>query len=486
MRKLAYFLLTFLLCAHTSAETRGFRIITDAGNDIGGYKGSYALVIGVSEYTNGWPVLESINTEVSEVQYALEQNGFDDVRVVMNPDSEALQAAFETFIDDYGFDADNRLLFFFAGHGYTRKNGEKGYLVPADAPNPNVDLSGFLRKALTMTEIISLSKIIEAKHALFLFDSCFSGTVFKTRALPSTPPIIEAYTSKPVRQFITAGSAGQEVPAKSVFTPSFIRALRGDGDLNNDGFISGSELGLHLSQEVPKYRTGQTPQFGKILDPSLNEGDFVFSVRGAVSVPSKTTTNANFSGDEYEQMLATYQVIKESNDIDELTGFLNAFPLSPFKNTIEKRRSELENQAQQSTNDSNSDGYGSHKTPLSEDDAYEHAINLILRTKDYPKASIAFKAFLNTYPHSPYASNAHYWLGQLLFNERAFDGATAEFELVLLDSSSKKRADALIKLGVISEKQGKPNKADGYYRQVQNEYPDSRQSKLAQQRQKNL
>ena len=100
------------------------------------------------------------------------------------------------------------------------------------------DKKGFLRKALNMSQIIAWSRQMEAKHALFLFDSCFSGAIFKTKALPKTPPHINAHTSSPVRQYITAGSAGEEVPASSVFTPSFVRALEGEADLNGDGLVT--------------------------------------------------------------------------------------------------------------------------------------------------------------------------------------------------------------------------------------------------------
>ncbi len=51
--------------------------------------------------------------------------------------------------------------------------------------------------------------------------------MFKAKSLPAVPPHIAVATAKPVRQFISAGGAGQTVPAKSVFTPHFARGLRG-------------------------------------------------------------------------------------------------------------------------------------------------------------------------------------------------------------------------------------------------------------------
>jgi hypothetical protein len=96
--------------------------------------------------------------------------------------------------------------------------------------------------------------------------------------LTQYPPHISDIVAKPVRQFITAGSAGEEVPAKSVFTPSFIRALRGEGDIDRDGYVTGTELGMYLHKQVLNYDTGQSPQYGKIKDPDYDEGDFVFKL----------------------------------------------------------------------------------------------------------------------------------------------------------------------------------------------------------------
>lgn len=276
-----------LAIPEANTATRGIGMVpikTKDGQQIGLYKGSYALVIGVSDYTAGWPDLESIPGELDLLSKALESKGFNVTRV-NNPNSRQLERAFSDFIDTYGYEPDNRLLFFYSGHGYTRNNGRKGYLVPSDAPDPREDDRGFARKSLTMGQILSWAKDIESKHALFLFDSCFSGTIFKTKALPKIPPNIRKMTVKPVRQFITAGSAGEEVPANSVFTPAFIEAITmGEGDLNGDGYVSGMELGFHLQNMLPQY-TGQTPQFGKILDFELSRGDFIFQVESKKNKP---------------------------------------------------------------------------------------------------------------------------------------------------------------------------------------------------------
>ena len=136
---------------------------------------------------------------------------------------------------------------------------------------------------------IPSGRSMDAKHALFLFDSCFSGAIFKQRDLPAVPPSVMQMTAQPVRQFITAGTAGQSVPAVSTFTPAFVDAVsHGLADLNNDGYISGTELGLYLSEKVPRH-AAQTPQYGKISDYNLSRGDFIFVAGGSSVVLSPAT-----------------------------------------------------------------------------------------------------------------------------------------------------------------------------------------------------
>ena len=156
---------------------------------------------------------------------------------------------------------------------------EKRYLVPVDAPDPTSrrNEQNFLRVALPMQQIITWARLIEAKHVLFVFDSCFSGTVFKTKATPRQEnAYIRDVIAKPVRQFIAAGDADQEVPAKSIFTPLFIRGLEGEADYTQDGYVTGAELGLYLTQRLPDYTRSQSPQYGKIRDVDLDRGDIVF------------------------------------------------------------------------------------------------------------------------------------------------------------------------------------------------------------------
>src|SRR6185436_11980520 len=112
------------------------------------------------------------------------------------------------------------------------------------------------------------------------FDSCFSGAIFAlSRAVPD---YITYKTSRPVRQFITSGQADETVSDVSIFRQQLVAALQGEADQDGDGYVTGAELGEFLQQKVTNYsRNAQHPQYGKLRDPYLDKGDFVFTVARA-------------------------------------------------------------------------------------------------------------------------------------------------------------------------------------------------------------
>ena len=273
-------ILTMSLTLH-AAERRGLEVVIGdkTGQQVGMYENSYALVIGVSEYKT-LPNLPGVKKDIAAVKKALEEHGFH-VTLVENPtDRSELDQVFINFINTHGQKQDDRLLFYFAGHGHTLRTtygGEMGYIVPADAPNPNQDEDGFRATALDMQMIEVYAKRIQSKHALFVFDSCFSGSIFAlSRAIPEH---ISDKTGRHVRQFITSGSADEQVPDDGLFRQQFVEALEGAADWDSDGYVTGLELGEFLQRQIVNYSSGaQHPQYGKIRDPLLDKGDFVFQL----------------------------------------------------------------------------------------------------------------------------------------------------------------------------------------------------------------
>jgi formylglycine-generating enzyme required for sulfatase activity len=344
------------------AQTRGVGVRikdeeTNKTEEVQLYKASYALIIGVSDYTKGWKDLPGVLEDVKAVEAVLQKQGFG-VTTIINPTRTTLRSGIDSFIMDHGYDADNRLLIYYAGHGDTGKtaDGRKlGYIVPADAPLRTEDREGFRRTAIPMDEIEGYAKRIEAKHALFVFDSCFSGSLLNARR-SATPPIITDKVAKPVRQFITAGTDEQEVPDKSVFREQFVAGLNGEGDLNKDGYITVTELADFLQTKVTNYTGGsQTPQYGKIFDGRLDKGDLVFvSPKGTMpaatggSQPTETVKTDPKAGER-----AFWESIKNSKDADDFRAYLKAYPQGIFAPVAENSLRKLAEMTPAETNTSN-------------------------------------------------------------------------------------------------------------------------------------
>jgi len=171
------------------------------------------------------------------------------------------------------------VLIYFAGHGITfpTDQGELGYLVPYDGSLKAEETY----KNISMQQIKNdISKLIPAKHVLYIFDACFGGLILSTRSASILPSRNETYlrriTEQPVRQIITAGGKDEVVldggiGGHSVFSGRVIAALK---DVQQ--FITARELGLKIqqqvSQEAAKQGHKQVPLVGEIY----GTGDFVF------------------------------------------------------------------------------------------------------------------------------------------------------------------------------------------------------------------
>jgi hypothetical protein len=279
------FLFAFFLIfpALSFSTTRGIRVTVKEGQSLYLYKDYHALVVGISNYER-WPKLPNAVNDATEVAAKLKELGFE-VRLSLDLTSREMKTALNEMVYKMGREENRALLFYYAGHGETETLADKtkmGYIIPKDCPLLEKNPMGFATHAISMRDIESASMRIRSKHVVMVFDSCFSGSLFAlVRAVPHD---ITEKSTLPVRQYITAGREDEQVPDKSMFKRCFLVGLEGDADLTGDGYITGSELGMYLSDKVVNYtHRRQHPQYGKINNPDLDRGDFVF----ALKTPSK-------------------------------------------------------------------------------------------------------------------------------------------------------------------------------------------------------
>ena len=114
--------------------------------------------------------------------------------------------------------------------------------------------------------------------------------------------------------------------------------------------------------------------------------------------------------------------------------------------------------------------------------AYQTAFNL-LKDSQYDRAIAAFRKFLASFPDSPLADNAQYWLGEADYVNKAFPEAQAAFQRVVDKyPQSRKRPDALLKIGYCQYELKQWDTAKATLSQVATQFADTPAGHLAQQR----
>jgi uncharacterized caspase-like protein len=296
-------------------------MLTDNNGQFNLYHQSHALLIGNIHYQH-WNNLPTIKEELNKVADMLRSQGFK-VHSVWDLDAAQLPSKLKEFLSQYGAgekNRNNRLLVFYSGHGETRKGfggRDDGYIIPIDSPQKSQP--GFLNKALSMDDIVNWSEKISTRHILFMFDSCFSGSILETRRSGERiPEHIHESVKNPVRQFLTAGGANELVPADSRFTPAFIRAIKEQAaDYTGDGYVTGTELSMYLAAEVPKYTKQRNhPQEGKIGDGEHRTGDFVFALK-QTAIPTNPA--------DKQAEIAYWNSIKDRQNPDYFQAYLDSY-----------------------------------------------------------------------------------------------------------------------------------------------------------------
>ncbi|MEZ9896815.1 tol-pal system protein YbgF [Vibrio breoganii] len=129
---------------------------------------------------------------------------------------------------------------------------------------------------------------------------------------------------------------------------------------------------------------------------------------------------------------------------------------------------------------------GKYSSNQDEQKAYQSAVDLILKNKDYDAATVALEQFKKDFPESVYSPNANYWLGQLYFSKKKDVDSAKAFAAVVAYKDSNKRADALVKLGDIATRNNSTSAAKKYYQQAVDEYPNTSSANSAKKKLSNL
>jgi peptidoglycan/xylan/chitin deacetylase (PgdA/CDA1 family)/uncharacterized caspase-like protein len=250
------------------------------------YHDSWAVVVGINDYQR-WPKLRYAVHDATAVRDILvSKYGFkpENIRTLTNADAtrqRIMQVLGDEFSDGRKIKRDDRVFFFFAGHGATRtlEDGRQlGFIVPVDA-----DPGNYYSTAIRMTALREASDLIPAKHIYFVMDSCYSGLAMTRAAgmFSGDNSYLDEISRRAARQILTAGGANQQVAddgpdGHSVFTWALLQGLQGQADLDGNGVITASELGAYVSPIVSQFAR-QTPAVGNLV--GSEGGEFLFELQ---------------------------------------------------------------------------------------------------------------------------------------------------------------------------------------------------------------
>ncbi len=300
------------------------------------YSGSYALVVAGSDYgaDTGWTDLPGAREDAGAVKLALERHGFQ-VEVLTDTLTVELERALRSFLARFGRKPGNRLVFYYAGHGWTEEAHDikNGYIVPVDTPHPELHGDSAFLHLISMDVFEGYARSMLARHVLFVFDSCFGGTIFEaTRARVESAAGTERLRDlldRNVRMFLTAGDETQKVPDFSIFRRSIVKGLGGAADQNQDGVVLGHELGGYVRQRVSE-ESHTTPLWGRMMAGSLGQGDIAFYGAGAARAGSEPGSPDASALAQLRFDLEVWSLVRARDSMDRYHGYLELRPEGHF------------------------------------------------------------------------------------------------------------------------------------------------------------
>lgn len=235
---------------------------------------NYALVIGINQYQQIDRLKTAVNDAKGVARVLKGSYGFE-IRELL--DAKASRTAIMKELNELKnrLNPEDRLLIYYAGHGFNDPETETSYWLPVEADK------GDPTNWINAKDITDQLKRSRARQVLIVADSCYSGTM--SRAVDASlagkgtrEHFLQKLMEKPSRVLIASG--GNEPVADSggknhsIFAEVFIDALQNP----SDSIFTAEELLTGRIKESVAGRAEQTPEYKVIRNSGHNGGDFVF------------------------------------------------------------------------------------------------------------------------------------------------------------------------------------------------------------------
>jgi len=225
-----------------------------------------AVVVGIRDYSN--PNIPDVDYALNDASimkdYLKNILGYSEGNIIYleNPSKGELEAVFGTHSNpkgklyNYVRPGESNIFVYYSGHGAPDIDEKKAYLVPYDADPSYISINGF-----SLNILFENISAIPAREKTIVIDACFSGNTPKGMLLKGISPLtVVPVISKGYENLniITAGKEGEVAGWYSekrhgIFTYFFLKGIRGEADVNNDGVLTYGELADYLEENVPYY-----------------------------------------------------------------------------------------------------------------------------------------------------------------------------------------------------------------------------------------
>ena len=331
-----------------------------------------ALLIGVSEYEVGLNPLPAAVKDVVALERILkdsEMGDFDEVKILTNPDPQAMRSEVETLFS--GRSKDDFVLLFFSGHGIKDDSNNLYFATRITKKSAKGDLiRSTAVEARFVHEVMNNSR---AKRQAIILDCCFSGA-FDPNLLSKDDGSVDlqGQLGAEGRVVLTSSSSTQysfeqQGSDLSLYTRYLIEGIEtGAGDRDEDGKISMKELHEYATSKVQETAPSMTPKLitlkdlgfdlvlakAKVTDPNLRYRRQVekYSSRGAISSIGRTILDRlqiqlKLSG-QIAKEIETEVLRPYQERLDNLQRYQQAFEEAvkneyPFSNYVQSELEDL-------------------------------------------------------------------------------------------------------------------------------------------------
>ena len=279
----------------------------------------WAVLIGIDEYAHA-PNLESAVRDVRAVRAVLETRyGFHPSRIKQLLNAQATRKNIENTLYALSREAgpEDSVFIYYAGHGQYDQARDHGWWVPTDGEPRQ---AGTL---ITNANILRYVKGMQARHVYLVADSCFSGSLFGTRALPPITDrwYAELYKDRS-RWGLTSGAtepvADRGLGGHSPFAYFLLKVLRE----NEQPYLVPSTIHESLAPLVAN-NTNQVPRSEPLTQTGDEGGQFVFRL---TDIPSASPAPPVVDLAPYQQL---QQQTEYQRELEKAWSIVRKFVTTP-------------------------------------------------------------------------------------------------------------------------------------------------------------